>query len=140
MCIGCTAPALAGTQPSAPNLPKEARAQPPLSFLAASFFSLKLKKSAEVPTMKFLLSLAGSKHYIFPRSGPCADGVHCSYGVGTWRAGAILQVHSTGYVHRPPEAILSNAVVSGGECEGEAGKKGRSRYESHRDRNTCWRC
>ena len=60
MCIGRTAPALAGTQPSAPNLPKEARAQPPLSFLAASFFSLKLKKSVEVHTMKFLLAL-GSK-------------------------------------------------------------------------------
>jgi hypothetical protein len=62
MCIGRTAPALAGTQPSAPNVPKEARAQPPLSFLAASFFSLKLKKSVEVHTMKFLLALAGSKH------------------------------------------------------------------------------
>jgi hypothetical protein len=61
MCIGRTEPALAGTQPSAPNLPKEARAQPPLSFRAASFFSLKLKKSVEVPTMKFLLSLAGSR-------------------------------------------------------------------------------
>jgi hypothetical protein len=68
MCVGRTAPALAGTQPSAPNLPKEARAQPPLSFLAASFFSLKLKKSVEVPTMKFLLSLAGSKHATYFRS------------------------------------------------------------------------
>ena len=68
MCIGRTAPALAGTQPSAPNPPKEARAQPPLSFLAASFFSLKLKKSVEVPTMKFLLSLAGSKHATYFRS------------------------------------------------------------------------
>jgi len=68
MCVGCTAPALAGTQPSAPNLPKEARAQPPLSFLAASFFSLKLKKSVEVPTLKFLISLAGSKHATYFRS------------------------------------------------------------------------
>jgi hypothetical protein len=37
------------------------------------------------------------------------------------------------------EVILSNAVVSGGECEGEAGKKGRLKYESQRDRNTCWK-
>jgi hypothetical protein len=37
---------------------QEARAQSPLSFLAASFFSLKLKKSVEVPTMKCLLSLS----------------------------------------------------------------------------------
>ena len=61
--------------------------------------------------------------FILLKSGPCADGVHCSYGIGTRRAGAILQVPSTGYVHRPLEAILSSAVVSGGECEGEAGKK-----------------
>ena len=67
MCVGCTAPALAGTQPAAPNLP-EARVQPPLSFLAASFFSLKLKKSVEVPTLKFLISLAGSKHATYFRS------------------------------------------------------------------------
>jgi hypothetical protein len=51
-----------------------------------------------------------------------------------------LQVHSTGYVHWSPEAILSKVVVSGGECEGEAGKKGRFKYESHRDRDTYWRC
>jgi hypothetical protein len=61
MCVGRTAPALAGTHPSAPNFPKEAKAQPPLSFLAASFFSLKHKKSVDVLTMKFWFSLAGSE-------------------------------------------------------------------------------
>ena len=44
--------------------------------------------------MKILLSLAGSKPATYFRSLGLADGVHCSYGVGTRRAGAILQVHA----------------------------------------------
>jgi hypothetical protein len=44
------------TEPS-----KEARAQPPLSFLAASFFSLKLKKSVEVGLLQVLLRIVISK-------------------------------------------------------------------------------
>jgi hypothetical protein len=91
--------------------------------------------------MKFLLSLAGSKHPTYFRSlGLALMAFIVAMGLAP---GA--QAQSYKYTARDTftglqKRFLSNAVVRGGECEGEAGKKGRFKYESHRDRNTCWRC
>src|SRR5208283_2203454 len=61
--VGCKGPALAGTQASAPNLFKEARAQPPLSFPAASLLLLKLTTFV---------------------SGDCSHETHCT-AMRTWK-------------------------------------------------------
>jgi hypothetical protein len=61
--------------------------------------------------MKFLLSLAGSKHATYFRSLGLALMAFVAKGVGTRRAGAILQIHSTGYVS--PASISDSFERSG---------------------------